>query len=74
MEPRDAVLTVVRAASEPLHWTVIQDTALRRGYLDPFEIADVRRAVLAALAELVRDGLVSKTGTGTYVAANDHGR
>jgi hypothetical protein len=72
MDPHDAVLAVLRASTEPLHWTVIQDTALRRGYLDPFEIGNVRRAVLAALADLVRDGLVAKSGTGTYVA--DQGR
>jgi hypothetical protein len=69
MQPRDAVLTIVRDSSEPLHWTVIQDTALRRGYLDPFETGNVRRVVLAALADLVRDGLVVKAGTGTYLAA-----
>jgi hypothetical protein len=74
MDPRDAVLAIVRASSEPVHWTVIQDTALRRGYLDPFEIGDVRRVVLTALADLVRDGLVTKSSTGTYVAVFGQGR
>ena len=72
--PRDAVLTILREATEPVHWTVIQDAALRRGYLDPFEIGNVRRVVLGALADLVRDGLVAKAGTGTYVALDVQGR
>ena len=37
MEPLEAALTVLREEGEPLHWTRIQDLALRRGYLDPFE-------------------------------------
>ena len=37
MTPSDAVLAVLGEADEPLHWTVIQDRALRAGYLDPFE-------------------------------------
>jgi hypothetical protein len=49
-----------------VHWTKIQDLALRRGYLDPFEVADVRRELLAALAEGVRAGVVVKEGKGTY--------
>ena len=51
MEPLEAAVTVLREEGEPLHWTKIQDLALRRGYLDPFEIPDVRKALLAALAE-----------------------
>ena len=42
MEPAAAVLAVLEAADGPLHWTVIQDRALRAGYLDPFETPDVR--------------------------------
>ncbi len=30
MEPLDAAITILRDADEPLHWTVIQDRALRR--------------------------------------------
>lgn len=66
MEVREAVLTVLREEAAPLHWTVIQDLALRRGYLDPFTTKDVRRQVLAELAAAVRDDQVVKTGTGAY--------
>jgi len=66
MTPREAVVTVLRAADEPLHWTVVQDRALRQGLIDPFEIRDVRRAVLGALRELVADGTVRTTATGVY--------
>lgn len=66
MEPLEAAVAVLRAEGEPLHWTKIQDLALRRGYLDPFEIPDVRRALLAALAEGVREGTLSKPSTGVY--------
>jgi hypothetical protein len=66
MEVRDAVLTVLREEAAPLHWTVIQDLALRRGYLDPFTTRDVRRLVLAELAAAVRDDEIVKTDTGTY--------
>lgn len=69
MEAREAVLTVLADATEPLHWTVIQDRALRSGYLDPFAIKDVRGAVLAALRELVDEGRVRKTARGVYAAA-----
>jgi hypothetical protein len=66
MDVREAVLTVLREEAGPLHWTVIQDLALRRGYLDPFTTKDVRRRVLAELAAAVRDDQVVKAGTGTY--------
>ena len=69
MAPRDAVLAVVRDAGEPLHWTVIQDRALRAGTLDPFEHRDVRGAVLGALRTLLEEGLVVKTAKGVYAAA-----
>lgn len=69
MTPADAVLTVLREADEPLHWTVIQDRALRAGYLDPFETTDVRRAVLNAVRELVGDGRAVKTATGVFAIA-----
>ncbi len=68
MEVREAVLTVLREEGIPLHWTMIQDLALRRGYVDPFSTPDVRRQVLAELAGAARDGEVRKDGTGVYVA------
>jgi hypothetical protein len=67
MEPRDAVLAVLREEPEPLHWTKIQDLALRRGYLDPFEHPDVRGAVQSVLHALVREEVVARTATGVYV-------
>ncbi len=69
MTPGDAVLAVLEEADEPLHWTVIQDRALRAGYLDPFETPDVRGAVLAAVRALVADGRAVKTATGVYALA-----
>ncbi len=66
MEPLEAALAVLREEGEPLHWTRIQDLALRRGYLDPFETPDVRKALVAALAAAVRDGELQKVSTGVY--------
>jgi len=40
MEFRDAAETVLREEGRPLHWTVVQDLALKRGYLDPFTQPD----------------------------------
>ena len=48
---------------------MIQDRALRAGYLDPFEQPDVRGAVLRALRALVTEGLVVKIETGVYALA-----
>jgi hypothetical protein len=62
----EAAVTVLREEGEALHWTKIQDLALRRGYLDPFEQPDVRRRLLAALAEGVRSGTLVKVSTGVY--------
>ena len=72
MEPLEAALTVLREEDAELHWTKIQDLALRRGYLDPFETPDVRKVLLAALAEGVRSGALVKTSTGVY-ALPSHG-
>jgi len=69
MEPRAAVLAVLTEEAAPLHWTKIQDLALRRGYLDPFEHPDVRRQVQATLLALAREGLVEKQAKGVYFAA-----
>ncbi len=70
MEPRDAALTVLREESAPLHWTKVQDLALRRGYLDPFTQTDIRKRLLAALAQLTREGAVRKVGTGVFEAVD----
>jgi len=51
MDFDEAALTVLREEGGPLHWTVVQDLALRRGYLDPFVQRDIRKHLLAALAE-----------------------
>lgn len=66
MELLEAAITVLREEGEPLHWTKIQDLALRRGYIDPFETPDVRKRLLTALAEGVRNGDLVKASTGVY--------
>ena len=66
MDALEAALTVLAEEGEPLHWTKIQDLALRRGYLDPFETPDVRKVLLRALAEGVRSGVLTREGTGVY--------
>jgi hypothetical protein len=66
MEPLEAALTVLREEGTELHWTKIQDLALRRGYLDPFETPDVRKVLLGALAEGARSGALVKGSTGVY--------
>lgn len=71
MEPLDAAVRVLREEGEPVHWTKIQDLALRRGYLDPFETPDVRKALLGALAEGVRTGRLKKASTGVYALSKE---
>ena len=66
MEPLDAVVTVLHDADEPLHWTVIQDRALRRGLIDPFVVTNVRATLLRALRDGVRAGTVMRVETGVY--------
>ncbi len=68
MEFLEAALTVLREEGKPLHWTVIQDLALKRGYLDPFVQRDIRKNLLAALAVAARAGSVTKDGKGVYSA------
>jgi hypothetical protein len=68
MEPLEAAIRVLGEEGVPLHWTRIQDLALRRGYLDPFKVPDVRRTLLRALADGVRSGVLEKQGTGVYTA------
>jgi hypothetical protein len=69
MDPRAAVLAVLTEEAAPLHWTKIQDLALRRGYLDPFEHPDVRTQVQTALRALASEGLVEKQTKGVYFLA-----
>jgi hypothetical protein len=66
MEPLAAVVTVLHDADEPLHWTVIQDRALRQGLIDPFVVTDVRATLLRALRDGVRTGTVVRVDTGVY--------
>jgi hypothetical protein len=66
MDFDEAALAVLREASGPVHWTVVQDRALQRGYLDPFTQRDIRKHLLAALAALTREGRVRKVDRGMY--------
>jgi hypothetical protein len=63
----EAALAVLREeAPNPLHWTLIQDLALKRGYLDPFTQRDIRKNLLASLALAAKDGSVAKVSKGVY--------
>jgi hypothetical protein len=73
MEPRAAVLAVLTEEPAALHWTRIQDLALRRGYLDPFAHPDVRRQILTTLRALLREGVVAKEAKGVYFLAERAG-
>jgi hypothetical protein len=66
MDFLEAALAVLREDGNPLHWTVIQDRALKQGYLDPFTQRDIRRQLLAALARAAKEGSVVKEGAGVY--------
>jgi hypothetical protein len=66
MQIEEAVLRVLEEEARPLHSTVIQDLALRRGYLDPFEHPQLRRDLLAVLAQLVKEGAVQRVDKGVY--------
>jgi hypothetical protein len=66
LEFLDAAVTVLREEGKPLHWTVVQDLALKRGYLDPFTQRDIRKNLLAALANAARIGVVVKEDRGIY--------
>ena len=65
----EAAIAVLQEAGAPLHWTVIQDRALRSGRLDPFATPNVRRELLGALQRGVRDGMLRRVGTGVYELA-----
>jgi hypothetical protein len=69
MDPAAAILAVLGSADEPLHWTVIQDRALRAGYLDPFETPDVRGVIGRTLRDLASKGTIVKVEQGTYRSA-----
>jgi hypothetical protein len=71
MEPREAVLAVLAEERSPLHWTRVQDLALRRGYLDPFATPDVRRQVQTALRALADEGSIARRGKGVYEVVAD---
>jgi HB1/ASXL restriction endonuclease-like protein with HTH domain len=62
----EAALTVLREEGRPLHWTIIQDLALKRGYLDPFTQREIRRNLLTALAKGSKDGALRKEDKGVY--------
>jgi hypothetical protein len=68
MEFLDAAVEVLKEQGKPLHWTVIQDIALQRGYIDPFTQKDIRKQLLAALSDASKrpDGPVVKSGRGVY--------
>jgi hypothetical protein len=70
MKPDEAVREVLASSGEALHWTVIQDRALRGGLIDPFETPDVKKAVLAALRTMVADGRAVRAATGVYALAD----
>lgn len=73
MEALDAALAVLREEARPLHWTVIQDLALRRGYVDPFTTPDVRKRIVAALVSAARVGTLIKDEKGVYWLPEDAG-
>ncbi|HEY7761495.1 MAG TPA: LLM class flavin-dependent oxidoreductase [Actinomycetota bacterium] len=64
-----AAVAVLHEAEEPLHWTVIQDRALRAGHLDPFATSNVRKDLLAALRTGVREGVLVTVDRGVYALA-----
>lgn len=66
MTPAEAVLAVLQDADAPLHWTAIQDRALRGGLIDPFATPDVRAAVQGALRTLSTRGAIERVSTGVW--------
>jgi hypothetical protein len=68
VEYLDAAVQVLKEQGKPLHWTVIQDVALQRGYLDPFTQKDIRKHLIAALSAAGKDpdGPVVRAGRGVY--------
>ncbi|HET6770111.1 MAG TPA: HTH domain-containing protein [Actinomycetota bacterium] len=72
MDYLDAAVAVLKEQGKPLHWTVIQDVALQRGYLDPFTQKDIRKHLIAALAAAAKrpNGPVARAGRGVYGLRN----
>lgn len=68
MDYLSAAIRVLEEQGKPLHWTVIQDIALQRQYLDPFTQPDIRKHLLGALSKAARrpDGPVVKVDKGVY--------
>ena len=66
MDALEAAVSVLDQAGEPLHWTVIQDRALRLGLIDPFVVTDVRARLLTALRDGVHSGSLVRVGKGVY--------
>ncbi len=66
MDALAAAVAILQEAGGPLHWTVVQDRALRAGYLDPFSTPNVRRELLTALRRGVTDGVLRSAGSGVY--------
>jgi len=56
------------AAGETLHWTVVQDRALKARLIDPFTTRDVRGTVVKTLVGLAKEGRIVKEGPGLYRA------
>ncbi len=70
MDELEAAIAVLGEAGEPLHWTVIQDRALRLGLIDPFVVTDVRARLLKALRDGVHAGSLAREGKGVYGLAD----
>ena len=66
MDFGETALKVLDEEHEPLHWTVIQDLALKRGYLDPFTQRDIRKGLIVALSKAASDGAIARQGKGVY--------
>jgi len=66
MDELEAALAVLREEGRAMHWTAIQDLALKRGYLDPFVQRDIRKRLVAALAGAARDGTLVRESKGVY--------
>jgi HB1, ASXL, restriction endonuclease HTH domain len=66
VEVLEAAFTVLREEARPLHWTVIQDLALKRGYLDPFIQRNIRQDLIASLSNAARTGTLIREGKGVY--------
>ena len=69
MEPGEAAKRVLSESGDALHWTVIWDTALRAGYINPLTQPGARDELMRWLADAARSGEVTKTSTGTYQLA-----